>query len=271
MGLLLMAGTAWAQEVGTVAAVEGTAEIGRAGAWTPASIGTALQKGDELRTGRPGRLQIVFQDDSTLAVSEDSRVVIDEQVFNPEQGTSKSLMGLLQGKVNALVSEYYHRTGASYEIKTATAVAGVRGTEFSMTYDPREDVTEVVGVSGRITVHSLVDPTGPGVLLTANETTTVVHGQLPSPPHRLGEAMFRQQLQGIEFIGGGRAESLSAAHPVVAGTTVPAPDRAPAVNSGGIAPDLGQRRDASNLVGKSPVVIGAMTGSLGIVIGRPQP
>ena len=132
-------------------------------------------------------MRIVFQDDSVLAVSESSFVTVNEQVFNPDTGKAKSFMELLQGKVNAVVSDYYHRAGNSYEIKTVTAVAGVRGTEFSMSYNPDQDVTEVVGISGHVEVHSMIDPTGPGVLLTANEVTTMPHGELPSraaPPRR---------------------------------------------------------------------------------------
>jgi hypothetical protein len=260
---------AWSQEVGTVAAVDGTAEIGRNGVFGAAVLGAAVNQGDELRTGQPGRLRVVFQDDSVIALSDDSHVTVDQQVFNPAAGTSRSLMQLLKGKVNALVSDYYHRTGAAYEIKTQTAVAGVRGTEFSMTYNPQDQVTEVVGITGVVQVHSAADPTGPGVLLTADEATSVAPGQLPTSPHRLEDSIFRQQLQGIEFIGGGRPESLANSHPLVAGTGVPAPDRA-----GSVAPvtdttaAVGQKQDASSLVGNSPGGVKAMTGQLGINLGK---
>jgi len=262
----LVAPAAWGQEVGTVAAVDGTAEIGRGDSWSTAAIGAAVQQGDELRTGKPGRLRIVFQDDSVLALSEDSDVVVNEQVFDPSAGSTNSLMGLLRGKVNAIVSDYYHRAGAAYEIKTKTAVAGVRGTEFSMAYDTRTEVTEVVGITGVVAVHSVLDPSGPGVLITANEATTIADGQLPTAPHRINETLFRQQLQGIDFIGGGRAESLSASHPIVAGAAVPAPDRAPA--GAPVGPNVGGGRDASTLVGESPDVIRTMTGQLGINLGH---
>lgn len=264
--LMLLVPAAWAQEVGTVAAFDGTAEIGRGGAWTAAAIGGAVQQGDELRTGKPGRLRIVFQDDSVLALSDDSHVVVNEQVFDPSAGNTNSLMGLLRGKVNAIVSDYYHHAGAAYEIKTKTAVAGVRGTEFSMKYDPRDEVTEVVGITGVVSVHSVLDPSGPGVLITANETTTIAEGQLPTAPRRMNETIFRQQLQGIDFIGGGRAESLSASHPIVAGAAVPVPDRAPV--GAPVGPNVGGGRDASTLVGESPDVVKTMTGQLGINLGH---
>ena len=115
--LLLVALPASAEEVGTVAAVEGTAEIGREGIWTPAANGTAVAVGDELRTGSPGHLRVVFQDDTLLTLSADSHVTVDRQVFDPTAGQRQSLLGLLQGKVAAVVSEYYRGAGTRYEIK----------------------------------------------------------------------------------------------------------------------------------------------------------
>jgi hypothetical protein len=263
--------TARAQEVGTVAAVDGTAEIGRSGVWTAAAIGTAVQQRDELRTGQPGRLRVVFQDDSTLALSDSSHVIVDENVFNPNTGKTHSLMDLVRGKVEAVVSEYYHQAGANYEIKTQTAVAGVRGTEFSMYYDPQAEFTEVVGISGVVSVHSTADPTDPGVLLTANEATTVSRGERPRSPQRLEDTLFRQRLEGIEFIGGGRPESLSA-HALVSSNAVPSADRAGTVtapSAGVAAADQSlAHRDVSNLVGKSPVAVLAETGQLGFNFGH---
>jgi len=262
LALLLVAFRVGAQEVGTVAGLDGTADIGRGGAWTPATVGAPIEQGDQLRTGRPGRLKVVFQDDSVLSVSEESLVVVNEQVFDPATKKARSYFDLIQGKLNSIVSEYYSRPGASYQVKTATAVAGVRGTEFTVSYDPDDEVTEVLGFNGTVQVHSLWDPAGPGVIITANEATTVAQGRLPTPPQRYNESIIRHQLDGFNFIGGGRFESLSAGHPLVAGSTVLRPDRAPKVLPSAVA--SGGVHDASTLIGQSPVVLKAVTGQLGV-------
>lgn len=258
-----------AQEVGTVATLEGSADIGRGGTWTAAAIGAPISRSDEIRTASPGRLSIVFQDDTVLTVTDNSQIVIDEQVFNPSGGVVHSLIQLVRGKLNTVVGEYYHAPGTAYEVKTATAVAGVRGTEFSVSYDPATELTEVTGVSGVVQVHSALDPTGPGVLVRASEVTKVRRGQLPEAPRRLEETMFRQYLEGIQFVGGGRAESLSAGNPMRAGGAVPPSERAPGAPTG--APP-GQnpleRHDASNLIGQPPAIVKAMTGQLGISFPR---
>ncbi len=260
--LLLVAFGAAAQEVGTVAELDGTVDIGRNGGWTSATIGAPIEPGDQLRTGKRGRLKVVFQDDSVLALSEQSLVVVNEQVFDPATNKTRSYFGLVRGKLNSIVSEYYGRPGTSYEVKTATAVAGVRGTEFTVSYDPDDAVTEVLGFSGQVQVHSLLDPAGPGVIITANESTTVAKGQLPTTPRRFNEKFFRQQLEGFSFIGGGRFESAAVSHPLVAGASVPRPECAPAVLPNVVA--TGGAHDASTLIGQSPPVVKAVTGQLGI-------
>ena len=256
-----------AQEVGTVASVQGKAEIGHGGSWTAAAIGAPVHLGDELRTQNPGGLRVVFQDDSVLNLSESSHVVVDEQVFNPNEGKARSLFHLLAGKVNALVSEYYHQPGTEYEVKTATAVAGVRGTDFIIEYDPAADVTQVVGISGTVEVHSVLDLLHNGVLVTSYERTSIARGELPTPPQRATEKLFRQYLEGVDFIGAGRAESSLANSPLVAGSTVPAPDRAvtapepvqPSAHVAGVG-----ERDASNLTGQPPSVVESMKGNLNV-------
>jgi hypothetical protein len=260
---------AWAQEVGTVATLEGTADVGRGDTWTAAALGTAISLGDQVRTGNPGRLSIVFQDDSVLTVAHDSQLVIDQQVYDPSVGVARSLIGLLRGKLDAVVGEYYHNPGSAYEVKTVTAVAGVRGTEFSVSYDPITGLTEVMGVSGLVQVHSLLDPTGPGVLVRASEVTTVAPGQLPEPPRRIEETIFRQHLEGIQFIGGGRAESLVASSSLRSGATVPAPEQAPGRAAARLPrQNRMERHDASSLVGDCPAIVKATTGQLGIAFPR---
>lgn len=81
----------------------------------------------------------------------------------------------------------------------------------------------------------------------------------------------------MQFMGTGRLESLSDAHPVVSGSTVPQPDRAPVVVSaaginGGGNPrgPIPQMQDASSLLGAPPAVLKSTTGNLGIDVGHPR-
>jgi len=265
----LCAGMVRAQEVGTVASLEGQAEIGRGGTWQPATVGAAIHTGDELRTGTPGHLRIVFQDDSVVTISDGSHLVVDQQVFDPNRGVARSLLELLRGKVRSLVGEYYHTVGNTYEVKTPTAVCGVRGTEFVTSYDSDTETTEVIGISGHVEVHSILDPTGPGVLITAHEVTTVQRGRMPAPPQRVEDSLLRQRLEGIQFVGV-RTEGLAAGSALRAGTTVAPPEHAPASAAEPQSVRRGplESRDAGTLLHGSPPIIGASTGQLGITFPK---
>jgi FecR protein len=250
------------QEAGTIASVEGSAEIGRSGEWYPAALGNDVYQGDTLRTGRPGRMRVVFRDDSVINVGDDSSIVVDEQVFDPNATANRSVFELLRGKVRALVSDYYKETGSVFEVQTGTAVAGVRGTEFVVDYDPDAQTTAVVGITGRIEVHSVLDRATRGVYIHAGETTRVDEGGFPQPPAPVEDQRFHQYLRDLGFIGLGRPESLSNNHPLVGSSQVPEPDRAPAsVLEGSV--DKGQYdRDASSLLQQPPGVV--VTGDLGV-------
>lgn len=223
-----------AQEIGTTAEVEGTVELARAGGRIPVVIGTAIHTGDEVRSGQPGRAVFVFDDDSVLVIGDNSRIRIVEHQFQPGGSAIRSIIELLQGKIRALVSEYYGGANATYEIQTPSALAGVRGTEFVAAYDPVAEVTDVVGVTGTVRVASPSAPAARGAaaargvaMVGPHELTTVAKGELPTPPRYIPDTKFRGYLDGLEFIGAGRSESLAASS-LLAGKSVPLDDQADA-------------------------------------------
>jgi hypothetical protein len=263
-GIVLLLGTVvMAEDVGTVAATRGTADIGRGGARTPAAVGQTIELGDQLRTGSDGQLRVVFRDDSVIDLAENSSLVVDQQVFDPAASSFTSLMRLVSGKARAFVSEYYRTPGAAYQVQTPTAVAGVRGTSFLVAYDPAHDNTDVIGIHGQIEVRSL-NERGDVVYVNAHETTTVWRGEPPTPPETMDDQHFHREIEGLEQMSMGSLGSLAAGHAVSGGGRVPAPDRAPPASS--VAGQLGrdQLRNTGDVVGQPPSVVGATRGSLGV-------
>jgi hypothetical protein len=98
------------------------------------------------------------------------------------------------------------------------------------------------------------------VLITAREVTMVGRGRFPTPPRRLSDALFRQYMEGIEFIGAGASESLTGGYSLAAGQSVPQPDRAAAAEGIGITREqrriVREPRDASGLIHQPPAVFG---------------
>jgi hypothetical protein len=217
---------ALAQGLGTVASMDGAAEVDRDGVTTPVRIGTVVDLGDVLRTTSAGRLRIVFEDDTVLAVGRDTELVIAQPLFDPRQAGSRSLLRLRRGRMRVLVDDRYRRSGASFEVETATGIARVRGTEFVIVYDPVAEVTDVVGVADQVAVHSVLDRVGRGVVVSSRELSKVYRGQFPTIPEKLTETLFRQYLDGLEFIGEGEPESLTVGDSILLGATVDDPERA---------------------------------------------
>jgi hypothetical protein len=262
LALILLGAAAGAQEVGNVATARGATEIRRGGVATAAAVGMAVQMGDELRTA-DGQLRVVFRDDSVVDLDANSTIVVDEHVFDPAAGSFSSLLKLVHGKARALVSEYYRAPGASYQIETPTAVAGVRGTSFIVAYHVDRDATEVIGIQGQIEVRSLAARTD-AVYVSAQEATTILRGEAPTPPALLDERLFRDEVDGLELLAIGNFGSLSGARPLRAGASVPAPDRAPPATSPGGQLGRDQLRNTGDVVGQPLGVVESTRGRLGV-------
>jgi hypothetical protein len=266
----LATSAAHAQEVGVVAAMEPPAEIGRAGNWLAASLGTTIQQGDTLRTGEGGRLKVIFADESVLSLAAGSELLVDETVYDAGGGRVRSAIDLLRGKVRALVNE---NAGDVFELGTPTAVAGVRGTDFIAVYDESAARTDVVGVTGAIGVRSKLGVVAPEVTVRSQYITRVERGKLPTKPEKLDDVLFRQYLDGFEFIGAGRPESLAFGQPLLGGDEVPPDDRLgvpqPAVPGAEPFEQLPPDNpfdvpDVSTLVDQPPAAVSGGPGELGV-------
>jgi len=167
--------------VGWVSALEGTAEVQRAGseAWTPLAAADGLAQGDQVRTSAAARMKILLRDDSVITLGESSQLRLDEQVAGP---APQSTLELLFGKIRAIATDRYGATGARFEVKTPTAIAGVRGTEFVAQHDSAEDETLVVGIVHTTTVRAAVDSAGArAIQLGPGQSTRVRRGSYPGP------------------------------------------------------------------------------------------
>jgi len=260
---MLFASAAVAEDVGNVASIRGDAQIGRGGAFTPATVGAAVQLGDELRTG-DGQMRVVFRDDSVIDLAENSNMTVDTQVFDPGSSRFTSLMRLATGKARALVSKVYGTAGASYEIQTPTAVAGVRGTSFLIAYDSSSDATSVVGIEGRIMVRSLAEVLNNEVYVTASEATSVGRGMAPTRPEPVDPDYMLHESNVLQPLAGGGAGAAGGVAGSAAGSNVPPPDRAP--SSGGLAGQVGrdELRNSGDVAGQPPAVINSGRGQLGV-------
>lgn len=166
--------------VGWVSALDGTGEVLRPGGeWTALAPADGLSQGDQVRTLAASRMKILLRDDSVLTLGESSQLRLDEQVSGK---APQSTFWLLFGTIRAIATERYGAAGAHFEVKTPTAIAGVRGTEFVAQHDKKDDETLVVGIVDTTVVRAAIDAAGKrAVRLGPGEATRVRRGSYPTP------------------------------------------------------------------------------------------
>jgi len=171
--------------IGNVVQHKGTASVERSGENTDLKKGSDIEFKDNVRTGK-GDVGIKFVDDTNVAVSAHSSLVIDEFIYDPNSKTgSKLVMNIALGTVRYASGNIAKLSNQNVDIRTPTARIGVLGTAFSMTVDevgksliillPNKD-----GTVGKISVE-----TGAGqvIMNQAFQSTMVGTGESrPSKP-----------------------------------------------------------------------------------------
>lgn len=142
LALLLLAGELQAQEEFTaeVFLVKGQAEWQRPGeeAWQPLSVGQKIEEGSRIRTGKRSQVGLNLPGQMEMRIKSESLFMLRPV----EPGEEKLSVALVIGKLLARVAGSGGKP--AFSVETATAVAGVRGTVFSVAV--AEDSTSLVAV-----------------------------------------------------------------------------------------------------------------------------
>jgi len=125
----------WAAPIGDVTRNEGTNAIERKGS-APINIGsgTKVESMDTVKTGS-GSTTIQFVDETRVDVTANSKLIIDEFVYDPKSKKGKISIEAGMGTMRYASGQIAKTSQQEVKISTPTAVIGVRGTDFSMTVD----------------------------------------------------------------------------------------------------------------------------------------
>ena len=159
--LLSLSGVAVA-DIGNITTHEGSGEVIRKdGGRLVASLSLDIHSYDDVRTNN-GKLEITFDDGSTVKLSANSKLVIDEFVFDPNPKKSKMAFKVAAGTARFATGKLGLVDKNKIKIRTPTATIGIRGTDFTTTVDEIGRSLVVLlpdadGVVGEVVVESLVD------------------------------------------------------------------------------------------------------------------
>ena len=129
-GMTQQASAAPSDEIGRVKIASGVASIVRGGQSIAAKPGLALRKGDVLTTGRDGRIGATFYDNSRFAAGPNSKVTINEFLFNDTTHDGKFVTQVDRGSLAIISGQIAKRNKDAMRVRTPTALLGVRGTRF---------------------------------------------------------------------------------------------------------------------------------------------
>ena len=123
--------------VGNFTEVQGTAvEIKRGSVLLKVQQQFSVSSNDTVIVGSKANAGITFQDNSKVKITENSRLVIDDFVYDPKKSdASKIGMKVALGTVRMASGQIAKTNSQNVNIKTPTATIAVRGTDFAMTVD----------------------------------------------------------------------------------------------------------------------------------------
>ena len=149
-------------EIGEISELRGNGEVLRADQTDRLLARASLDilSYDDVRTGN-GRLGITFLDSSVIRLTEHSKIIIDEYIFDPDPSKSKMALKMASGTARFITGALGKIDKENISIETPSASIFIRGTDFTTTVDelgrslvillPKADGSS----SGSITVETI--------------------------------------------------------------------------------------------------------------------
>jgi hypothetical protein len=130
-----MVSTAAVADIGSVVDLTGTAVIKRGKETITVAKGTTVETNDKVET-KNGVVNIKFKDNTSVKVTENSTLIIDDFVYDPKNAAGGKLsLKAASGTVRYVSGNIAHNNPNSVKINTPTASIAVRGTDFVMAVD----------------------------------------------------------------------------------------------------------------------------------------
>ena len=142
------------------------------------NVNDQIFKQEIIETNSVSSTQILFMDETVLSIGPDSRLIMDEMVYDPNSNTGKFVVtaarGLFTFVTGSLASE-------SYEINTPTATIGVRGTKFDL-FVSRKGASTVILRSGAVDMKNIRSGATRRIATVGLATSIVTQKSEPTPP-----------------------------------------------------------------------------------------
>jgi len=134
--LFLVASSNVCAEIGEISELRGNGEILRQseGDKLLAELALDIFSYDDIRTGN-GRIAVKFVDESIIRLTEHSKIIIDEYIYDPDPSKSKLALRMASGTARFITGALGKIDKQNIKIRTPSATVAVRGTDFTTTVD----------------------------------------------------------------------------------------------------------------------------------------
>ena len=198
---MLLPIAAWAGTAGSVTHLSGVLFAARAdGTKKMLSVKSEVMEGDTLRTEADTYARIKFSDGGEVVLRPETMFKIESYGYNTAQkGQDNFLMSLLKGGLRSVTGMIGKRNPERFQMKTATATIGIRGTHFGALLC-NDDCANIPTVSGQPPGNGLHTDTAQGTTIVSNAAGSieVPAGAFSYTPSPTAPPMLVPPSQGIQ-------------------------------------------------------------------------
>lgn len=134
VSVLFISGVSYADPIGDIIESTGLSSLVRDQERLESTVNLEVELYDTAETAN-GRMLIEFLDKAELALTEHTRILIDEVIFDPDPSKSKMTMRFVQGTARFASGKLALMNKQNIDIQTPTATIGIRGTDFTTSVD----------------------------------------------------------------------------------------------------------------------------------------
>lgn len=140
-------------------------------------------KGDTIVTKEKSLVRIKLNDGSITTLASSTSLTLSRSDYEPEKETRSTFINMGIGKARFVVSKMTNFINSKFNVKTKTAVVGVRGSDFIVISNPES--TEIAALNNTELNVLSMDAPGSQTMLNEFENTIVNQGEMPSSPEPL--------------------------------------------------------------------------------------
>lgn len=185
LAILFSAAAARAESVSAkLSKIEGDVQIQKkeGGKWSDAQEGGKLSAGASVKTGKDGKCLVTWGLGHVVRVHPLSSFKVDS--LKDDGGKSDSNLNLANGRVTAQVGKL--TPGSKFNVKTPSAVAGVRGTAFDLNQPEGGEELKVSVLEGSLSLEA----GGMEVVIETGFESVVMMGEAPGAPAAIPESVL---------------------------------------------------------------------------------